>query len=259
MIKIIQYSLKDLLKGKWIILYTLFYFLFSYAVLSFGNTPSKGLLSIMNIVVVLTPLISILLSAVYIHNSREFITLLLSQPLKRVHIFLGLYISLCFSQCLSLVIGLGIPALITKIPSDYFSDFIWLLLNGFFLTIIFTGIGYYIVLTVKNKVAALGLCIFVWLFSAVVYDGIFMFLLYEFRDYPLEYPALSALIFNPIDLSRTSILLKLEISALLGYTGAVFKKFFDSNLGTIISVFVMILWSIIPLILILLKVRKKDF
>ncbi|APD07779.1 hypothetical protein UJ101_02279 [Flavobacteriaceae bacterium UJ101] len=257
--KIIQYSLSDLLKSKWIILYTLFYFLFSYTVLSFGSTPSKGLLSMMNVVVVLTPLISILLSAIYITNSREFITLLLSQPLKRIHIFLGLYISLCLSQCLSLTIGLGVPVLLTQLTDDYGSDFVWLLLNSFFLTIIFTGIGYYSVLATKNKVTALGICIFVWLFFAIVYDGIFMFLLYEFRDYPLEYPALTALIFNPIDLSRTSILLQLEISALLGYTGAVFKKFFDSNLGNLISILVMMLWSVLPLILILLKIRKKDF
>ncbi|MFV0530846.1 MAG: ABC transporter permease [Flavobacteriales bacterium] len=259
MIKIIQYSLKDLLKSRWIIFYTLFYFLFSYAVLTFGNAPSKGLLSIMNVVVVLTPLISILLSAIYIHNSREFITLLLSQPLKRAHIFLGLYISLCLSQCLALTIGLGIPFILIPIPENYFTDFLWLILNSFFLTVIFAGIGYYIVLATKNKVAALGLCIFVWLFLAIVYDGIFMLMLYEFRDYPLEYPALGTLLFNPIDLSRTSILLKLEISALLGYTGAVFKKFFDSDLGTIISLVVMMVWSIIPLTLILLKVRKKDF
>lgn len=132
-------------------------------------------------------------------------------------------------------------------------------MQQFFLTIIFTGIGYYIVLITKNKVSALGTSIFVWLFFAVVYDGIFMFLLYKFRDYPLEYSALSALVFNPIDLSRTSILLKLEISALLGYTGAVFKKFFDSNLGVFISLFTMTIWSIFPLILILLKIQKKDF
>lgn len=259
MIKIIQYSLNDLLKSKWIIFYTLFYFLFSYAVLNFGSTPSKGLLSMMNVVVVLTPLISILLSAIYITNSREFITLLLSQPLKRTHIFLGLYISLCLSQCMSLTIGLGIPVLLTQLAGDYGNDFVWLLINSFFLTIIFTGIGYYSVLITKNKVTALGTCIFIWLFFAIVYDGIFMLLLYEFRDYPLEYPALSALILNPIDLSRTSILLQLEISALLGYTGAVFKKIFDSSWGNMVSVLVMIFWSIFPLALILLKIQKKDF
>lgn len=132
MIKIIQYSLSDLLKSKWILFYTSFYFLFSYAVLSFGNTSSKGLLSMMNVVVVLTPLISILLSAIYITNSREFITLLLSQPLKRIHIFLGLYISLCLAQCLSLTIGLGIPVVLTQITGNDGSNFMWLLCNSFF-------------------------------------------------------------------------------------------------------------------------------
>jgi hypothetical protein len=49
---------------------------------------------------------------------------------------------------------------------------------------------------------------------------------------------------NPIDLSRILILLKLDISALFGYTGATFKMFLGSSLGMIIA-FAM-LWIIIP-------------
>ncbi len=37
---------------------------------------------------------------------------------------------------------------------------------------------------------------------------------------------LSAL--NPIDLSRILILLQLDVSAMMGYTGAVFKDFFGT-------------------------------
>ena len=56
-----------------------------------------------------------------------------------------------------------------------------------------------------------------------------------------------------------SILLKLDISALLGYTGAVFQKFFGTNFGFIISSFVLTLWVLIPTYLIKVKSNKKDF
>ena len=65
--------------------------------------------------------------------------------------------------------------------------------------------------------------------------------------------------FNPIDLSRILILLKLDISALLGYTGAVFRKFFGTNLGMVLSMSILTLWVLIPIFRMNLKLRNKDF
>ena len=98
-----------------------------------------------------------------------------------------------------------------------------------------------------------------WLFLAVIYDGLFLISLIVFNEYPLDKASLLVTMFNPIDLSRILILLKLDISALLGYTGAVFKKFFGTNFGLFISLFVMILWVVLPVWRINRKLRKKDF
>ena len=98
-----------------------------------------------------------------------------------------------------------------------------------------------------------------WLFLAVIYDGIFLISLILFDEYPLDKFSLIATMLNPIDLSRILILLKLDISALLGYTGAVFRKFFGTNLGMLISMSILVLWVIIPVLRINLKLRKKDF
>jgi Cu-processing system permease protein len=80
-----------------------------------------------------------------------------------------------------------------------------------------------------------------------------------FDDYPLDKFALAATVFNPIDLSRIIILLKLDISALLGYTGAVFQDFFGTEFGLIISIFSLLLWIAVPLLLIRLISKRKDF
>ena len=64
---------------------------------------------------------------------------------------------------------------------------------------------------------------------------------------------------NPIDLSRTLILLKLDISALLGYTGAVFKKFFGTNFGFFVSMGVLMIWTILPVWRMVYKAKRKDF
>ncbi|MEI6817941.1 MAG: ABC transporter permease, partial [Bacteroidota bacterium] len=63
---------------------------------------------------------------------------------------------------------------------------------------------------------------------------------------------------NPIDLGRIIILLKLDISALMGFTGAVYKEFFGSNFGLIYSISIMIVWIILPLSISIKIFKKKN-
>jgi Cu-processing system permease protein len=80
-----------------------------------------------------------------------------------------------------------------------------------------------------------------------------------FNEYPLEKFALFSMALNPIDLSRILILLKLDISALMGYTGAVFNQFFGNSIGIFISFLILLFWMILPILLFLRKLKKKDF
>ena len=64
---------------------------------------------------------------------------------------------------------------------------------------------------------------------------------------------------NPIDLSRVLLMLKLDISALLGYTGAVFNKFFGSSVGFALSLSALFIWTVIPVYFINRISMKKDF
>ena len=111
----------------------------------------------------------------------------------------------------------------------------------------------------NNKIKGFGFATLLWLFMAIIYDGIFLLLLVVFNDYPLEKAAIGLTLLNPIDLSRILILLKLDISALMGYTGAVFGKFFGHLGGSLLSVFSLSLWVIIPTIFIIRIAKKKDF
>lgn len=214
----------------------------------------------MNVVVVLTPLIGTVFGIMYFFNSREFIELLLAQPMKRTTIFIGQYIGVSVSLSLSLVLGLLIPfAMYGILESNVIFNFLSLLLIGTFLSFIFVALSFIIALFNDNKIRGFSFAILMWLFFAVIYDGLFLIFLMIFQEYPLDKFALFASIGNPIDLSRILILLKLDISALLGYTGAVFQKFFGTTTGMIITVFILFLWIIIPAWIIYLKAKKKDF
>ncbi len=260
MLKILKYSIYDLLRSRWSYVYFIFYLLLGFTLLFLNNDMNKAVITIMNIIIVLTPLIGTVFGVMYYYNSKEFTELLLAQPIKRKQIFMGQYLGISLSLTLSLVLGLGIPFIAYGLfKSAVIFDFSLLILIGTFLNFIFVALAYNIALSTENKIKGFGYAILMWLFLAVIYDGLFMISLMTFNEYPLDKFSLVATMLNPIDLSRILILLKLDISALLGYTGAVFKDFLGTNLGAFISFFVLCLWVIIPLFRMNRKLLKKDF
>jgi Cu-processing system permease protein len=260
MFKILKYSFFDLMRSRWSYVYFVFYLALGFVLLFLNNDMNKAIITLMNIIIVLTPLIGTIFGVMYYYNSKEFTELLLAQPIKRSTIFMGQYLGISISLTLSLALGLGIPFLLYGLfKSTAIFNFGLLLVVGSFLNFIFVALAYNIALSNENKIKGFGYAILLWLFLAVIYDGLFLISLVVFNEYPLDKFSLTTTMFNPIDLSRILILLKLDISALLGYTGAVFKKFFGTNLGMIISFNVMILWILLPVWRIILKLRKKDF
>lgn len=82
--------------------------------------------------------------------------------------------------------------------------------------------------------------------------------MFAFSDYPLEKLTILISCLNPIDLARIMVLLKMDISALMGYTGAVFNQFFGSSIGIIVSVLAMLTWVIIPIGIALRVFKEKN-
>lgn len=260
MLKILQYIVFDLTRSRWSYFYFFFYLLLGFGLLFLNTDLSKAVITLMNIIIVLTPLIGTIFGVMYFYNSKEFVELLLAQPIKRSSIFLGQYLGVAISLSASLVLGIGIPFLLYGIflSQDIF-NFLFLLLDGMLLTFIFVGISFYISLCNNDKIKGFGYSIALWLFFAVIYDGLFLVSLIMFEDYPLDKFSLIATILNPIDLSRILVLLKLDISALLGYTGALFQKFFGTNLGLVISLTMLFTWVLGPLYFFIRHSKKKDF
>ena len=260
MIKILKYSCYDLLRSRWSYVYFTFYLLLGSVLLFLNNDLSKAVITLMNIIIILVPLIGTIFGVMYYYNSKEFTELLLAQPDKRSSIFLGQYIGVALSLSLSLIIGLGLPFLLYGIfKSSAIWDFSLLLITGTLLTFIFTALAFNIALFNENKIKGFGYAILLWLFMAVIYDGLFLMSLIAFEEYPLDTFSLVSTMANPIDLSRVLILLKLDISALLGYTGAVFQNFFGTSYGMLISLFMLLLWVFFPVSLIHKKSGRKDF
>jgi Cu-processing system permease protein len=80
-----------------------------------------------------------------------------------------------------------------------------------------------------------------------------------FHDCPLEKPLLLLTLANPVDLGRILMLLTFDAAALMGYTGAVFTRFFGTPLGIGAATLALLAWTIVPMLLGLRGFQRKDF
>ncbi|MBW7890878.1 MAG: ABC transporter permease subunit [Chitinophagaceae bacterium] len=252
--KIVKYVIVDILRNKIVIAYTAFLLVMSLSVFNLEDNASKGLLSLLNVILLIVPLVSIVFSTIYMYNSSEFIELLVSQPLRRKTIWLSLFSGLTVALSLSFFIGAGIPILLYQ-PTG---TGIMMLTAGILLSVIFVAIALLASVTTRDKAKGIGKVILLWLYFALLFDGLVLFLLFQFADYPLEKAMVGVSALNPVDLSRILILLQMDVSALMGYTGAIFRNFFGTQSGITIAFLVLVLWFVVPLWLSLRKFRSKD-
>ena len=252
--KIIKYVIADILRNRIVLVYTLFLLAASFTVFSLEDNSSKGLLSLLNIILIVVPLVSIIFSTIYIYNSAEFIELLVSQPLKRKSIWLSLFTGLAASLSIAFFIGAGIPVLIFQANMIGFT----MIITGILLSIIFVAIAMLSTVKTRDKAKGIGAAIMLWLYFSLLFDGFVLFLLFQFADYPMEKFMIGVSAFNPIDLSRILILLQLDVSAMMGYTGAVFKDFFGTYTGLLFSFSVLLFWIILPIWYSTRKFNTKD-
>jgi Cu-processing system permease protein len=253
MIKLLKYVIADILRTKVMLGYTVMLFVISFVVFAMETSTSKGILTLMNIFLFMVPLVSILYSAIYMYNSTEFIELMLSQPITRKQVWMALYFGLGFSFVLAFVVGFGLPMVLFALSESYV-----LFLAGIFLTVCFSGIGLFAAVRVRDKARGIGIVLMIWIFFAMIYDGLVLFLSFQFADYPLEKPLIALTSCNPIDLARILVLLDMNISALLGHTGAIFNAYLGSNLGMVLSLLLLLLWCSLPFFWSLKRFGKKD-
>lgn len=252
--KLINIILHDIVRNKIVLVYTIILAALSWSSFALEDTSSKGLLTILNVILFTVPLVSILFSTIYIYNSAEFIELLLGQPVTRDKIWKSLFAGLSLSMVFAFLIGAGIPLLLYAPDVTGFM----MLGVGSLISVIFVGLAFLSSILTRDKAKGIGIAIMQWLFFALLFDGLVLFLLFQLADYPIEKSMVFLSALSPIDLARILILLQLDVSAMMGYTGAIFKDFFGTSWGLAASFTLLFLWGIIPFFISLRKFKHND-
>lgn len=252
--KIAKIIFSDILKNKIVIAYMLMLAVLSWSSFALEDNTAKGLLTVLNVILFTVPLVSVLFATIYIYNSTEFVELLLSQPVKRKKIWVGLFTGLSLSLVIAFLLGSGIPLLI------YSPDSVGLMMIvvGCLISVVFAALAFLSSILTRDKAKGIGISIMIWLYFALIFDGIVLFLLFQFSEYPIENAMVGITALSPIDLARIQILLHLDVSAMMGYTGAIFRNFFGTTTGLIVSFLLLCLWAFTPFMISLKKFRKKD-
>lgn len=254
MTRIVRYIFIDILRTRFTMLYTLFLLVSTFALFQLDSDPGKVVLSILNVVLMVVPLVSIVFTTIHFFNSYEFIELMLAQPVARRIVFLSEYTAVAFSLCAAFLVGAGIPMLMFGGAPGAFT----LLFSGLMLTLVFVSLAFLSSVLTRDKAKAIGIALLFWFYFSLIYDGLLLWIIYSFADYPLEKVTLALIAFNPVDLARIVMLLQLDISALMGYTGAFYKDFFGSNTGVVFSAGILVLWVLAPLWIALRVFIRKD-
>lgn len=257
--KVLAYELRNVGRARWLLAYTLFFLLATDALLRFGG-GGRALLSIASVTLFVGPLVGLVFGTAYLYDAREFTELLLAQPVPRGALFTGLYLGLAVPLALAGALGIALPFAWHGVEDrTQLVTLAVLAACSVALTLAFVAMAFGIAVRAEDKVRGLGAAVGLWLMMSLLYDGLALLLVALFADYPVERPVLGLTLANPIDLARVLLLLRFDSGALLGYTGAVFTRFFAGTTGARVSGAALVAWIAGPVWLGWRAFRRKDF
>ena len=175
-----QKELRDALRNRWFLLYTIAFVVlslaFSYLALAssgmvgfagFGRTAA----SLINLVLLIIPLMALTIGAQSLSGEMERGTMgyLLAQPVGRFEVFLGKYLGLALSLLASLAMGFGISGLVMALSGSGAADpsaYVTLVLLAFLLSLAMLSVGFLISALTRKASVAVGIGLFLWLLTA---------------------------------------------------------------------------------------------
>lgn len=259
--KVFKYSFLDLTRNRWSLFYLLFFLLTTWGLLYLSGDTTRTIASLLNMVLFLVPLVCSVFSLMYSYQVSDYIEVIISQPVSRLSVFSGLYASLALTLSLCLVLGIGLPFAIFALNGYPLQPaaLAALIACGVLLSAVFAALAMLIALKNEHRIKGFAWVLLIWFFMAILYDGGLLIAFMAFEDYPLDNLALAGVLLNPVDMSRILVIYQIDLSALLGYTGAVFQQFFNKSTGSLLIAGSFFLWLIAPVLFLLRAGERKDF
>lgn len=257
---IAQRELRDALRSRWFLLYTLAFAVLGLAVsfVSAAGTGGTGLsgfgrttAGLINLVLLVVPLMALTAGAGTIATDRErgMLAYMLAQPVSRAEVVLGKYLGLAAAlfACLSLGIGACCAILAWKGMTTRAESMVWLTGLAMLLALGMLSTGMLLSVLARKASVAIGTAIFVWLALVFVTDLALMAGAVALR-LRIDELFLLALV-NPLQVFKMWSLHAVDASLdVLGPAGLYATEEYGSHLHLIFAACLAV-WIIIPLTL----------
>ncbi|MBL7950343.1 MAG: ABC transporter permease subunit [Flavobacteriales bacterium] len=252
--KVCRYTLLDLLRNRSAVGYTVLLLLITTGLFMLEADNTKALITLSQVVLAITPLLTLVFTIIWFYGQYEFTVLLAVQPLRRSAITQAQYVAVTGALLLAFWLGVGLP-LLAWAPG---ATSLTLLAAGSLLTTICCALGLWIAVCQRDRAKAVGIGLAVWVLLVLVWDALLLWLMYSFSDRPIEPLIVPLAALNPIDLARMMVMFRIDLAALLGYTGAVYQDFFGSPGGTLAALSALLAWTLLPLWRAVRGFQRKD-
>lgn len=258
-LRILACQLKEGIRSRPVWGYAVLLLLLTDALFRFGGGGPRVVLSLINVVLLLVPLVGAVFGTMYFHQARGFTLFLLAQPVGRRPLLAALYLGLAVPLTVAFLAGLGLPFLWHAVPvPELWRPLLTLIAVGVLLTLTATALALLVSVRVNDRTKGLATALLLWIVGAVLFDGLLLLVTVTFDRWPLERPLLGLTLLNPFDLGRVLLLLQMDRAALLGYTGALFAKFFGSGAGVLVAGSALLAWCAGPLGWAFHRFARKD-
>jgi Cu-processing system permease protein len=206
--------------------------------------------SIINLGGFILPLFSLLLGVFSFLSNKDYIDLLVTEPVSRTQVILGKYLGLCLSLVGATLIGFGAPGVVISLVVGTEGALMYAVVVGLSLLsgVVFLGLALFISLISNRQQIALGAAVGLWIFFELLYGMAVLGSTLYLSPTALKPFLLFGLFGNPIDLTRVLSLLVIGGPHFFGPAGATLVKTTGSSLSAgIWGLAGLLIWLIIPL------------
>ncbi len=258
------------LRNRWVLSFAVLFTILTLGIAYFGMVTSgytgfqdfrRTSASIINLVSYLVPLFALLMGVFSFVSNREYLDLLVSQPVARWQIIIGKFLGLLAGIFAATLAGFGIPGVISAITIGAVGAGRYLAVVGlsFMLAASFLSIALLIAIAMKRRLAALGTALGVWFFFVMFYDLVVMAMTLYLKKSVLSNVLIFGLLGNPVDMVRVMSLISVGGTTVFGPAGASLTKLLGSSasIGLLFSG-MLLLWIVLPLGAAILLFRRQS-
>jgi ABC-2 type transport system permease protein len=222
---------------------------------------ARTTMALVPVAIILVPLAAVILAVAGQSADAGCEAYLFGQPVDRSTVFVGRWAGelAALAAAIGLGFGAGGAVVITAAGSAGAMSFVWFVLLSVALAAIFLSIAAAIAAASDRRGTALGVGVFAWFASVLLYDGVALSAA-GWVTGPAGGRVLFVSIFgNPADLVRVAMLLVAGTNHVLGATGEAWTRFLGGDrLAALAAGAAIVAWMIAPLGVGVLTLRARD-